>query len=159
MPDRELGFRQLDVTSLSANPEGVLADCEDSVHRLVRTSGVDADRARSAGRGRHGRGVGIDGKRRKVDVVVDEIRLQVDFFDLIRIHHSRQQRRFAAGQPLAADAGRDRVWKPHRHYARYVVSLVTLLTANERHRRDDKTSVALRYTSPVQYGRQFLTIV
>src|SRR5260221_7064083 len=108
---------------LPADPKRMLANGEDGVHRLVCAPSVDADGARFPWRQRHRRGVRLDGELRQVDVMVDEERLEVDLFDLVRVHHSGQQGGLAAGQPLAANTGCDRVRKPYRDYAWHVVSL------------------------------------
>src|SRR5439155_16560326 len=88
---RQLRLRQLHVTSLAADPEGMLADGEDRVGRILRAAGDDADRARlAAGRRRGGRGRGR--------VLVDAIRAEVDFLDLAWIEQPRQERRLASRQ-------------------------------------------------------------
>src|SRR5258708_7908350 len=129
----------------------MIANGEDGVHRLVRAAGVDANGARLARRQRYRRGGWIDGERGGGYIVGDEERLEIDLFDLVGVHHPRQEGGLAAGQPLAADAGCDGVRKAHRDDAGDVVGLATFLTADQRHARDDKTSLALRYTSPIQW--------
>ena len=52
----------------------------------------------------------------------------------VQTEGNRQHCGLAARQPFAAVARRDRVRQPHGDYARHVVSLVALRTADQRHR-------------------------
>src|SRR5207302_2347243 len=82
--DGELGLRQFHVAAFPADPERMLMDREDGVHRFVHAARVNADRARGAGRQLDRGRVRVDGERRQVDTVIDEERFEVDLLDLIR---------------------------------------------------------------------------